>query len=189
MYLWVASYPVVIVNTKCDQQVKVTTLSGVSISRDTRFWCLQGRAVPCHFTHWYVAKMQPPMTQLDELLARCQSIGAQEGLICQNAQQLLKVNMSLLTAVVHALMHLTCRSFGAVQCLHAYKFCLSCLSIRCDKPGCVLQMQQVLPSEVAAVTVTAASARKLDHELAGVLENSVTQQHRVQTCQVNLNPA
>ena len=54
--------------------------------------------------------------------------------------------------------------------------------------GCVLQMQQVLIKEVTAVSVTAVSARKLDRELAELLRDRATQQHRVQTCQVSLNP-
>ena len=46
-------------------------------------------------------------------------------------------------------------------------------------------MQQVLSSNVTAVSSCAASARKLDHELAEVLQECATQQHKAQVCKVS----
>ncbi len=55
--------------------------------------CLQGRPVPCHLVHWYVAQMQPAMADaLEEFLALSKNIGDQEEIVIECAQQLLKVN-------------------------------------------------------------------------------------------------
>ena len=48
-------------------------------------------------------------------------------------------------------------------------------------------MQQVLSNDVTAVSNSAASARKLDHELAEVLQDCATQQHKAQVCKVSLD--
>ena len=50
-----------------------------------------------------------------------------------------------------------------------------------------MQMQEALSSDVTAVSTSAASARKLDHELAELLEGCARQQHKAQTCKVSLN--
>lgn len=62
--------------------------------------CLQGRPVPCHLVHWYVAQMQPPMDgNLEEFLALSSSIGDQQEAVTNCAQQLLKVNQFSLCTV------------------------------------------------------------------------------------------
>lgn len=64
--------------------------------------CLQGRPVPSHLVHWYIAQMQPPMAdKLEEFLALCGSLRDQEEAVTQHAQQLLKVNEMLLEAVAN----------------------------------------------------------------------------------------
>lgn len=89
----------------------------MSLSHDTRSWGLQGRPVPCHLVHWYVAEMQPPMIQLEELLAMSQRVSDQERLINQNAQQVLKVDKGLMRGFEQPVMEFSSKSVGAVLCV------------------------------------------------------------------------
>ena len=50
-----------------------------------------------------------------------------------------------------------------------------------------LQMQQALQSDVPAAANSAATARKVDHELAELLQDCARQQHKAQVCKVSLN--
>jgi len=48
-------------------------------------------------------------------------------------------------------------------------------------------MQQALQSDVPAAANSAATARKVDHELAELLQDCARQQHKAQVCKVSLN--
>ena len=50
-----------------------------------------------------------------------------------------------------------------------------------------LQMQQALQSNVPAAAKSAATARKVDRELAKLLQSCARQQHKAQVCKVSLD--
>jgi len=55
--------------------------------------------------------------------------------------------------------------------------------------GCILslQMQQALQSDVPAAANSDASARKVDRELAKLLQDCARQQHKAHVCKVSLD--
>lgn len=143
---------------------------------------LQGRPVPCRLVHWHVAEMQPPMVDsLDKLLELSRSVGDQEAAVNQHAQQLLEVSgAEAICAYLHfeaALLECTC-----IHHIHSH---VCYMSGSCDATSCVLQMQQVLITDVTAVTETAAAAPQLVRQLADLLQDCASQQNKVQACKAS----